>query len=72
MHSSSSYKIQQAAGEVVEWSSNNLTKVNTDKTREMVITHSKKYPTPATVFVNRYATEKFTTFKLLGVMLLTA
>ena len=60
-------EIQQAA----KWSSNNLMKVNMDKTREMVITFSKKHPTRATVFVNSNAIERVTTFKLLGVMLWT-
>ena len=46
-------------------------KVNTDKAREMIITFSKKHPTPATVFVNSNAIERVTTFKLLGVMLST-
>ena len=46
-------KIQQATDEAVEWSPNNLRKINTDKTREMVINFSKLRPTPATVFVNR-------------------
>ena len=49
----------QAADEAAEWSSNNLAKVNTDKTREMVITFSiKNHPTLATVFVNSNAIER--------------
>ena len=46
-------------------------KVNTDKTKDKVITFSKKRPTLATVFVNSNAIERITTFKRLGVMLLT-
>ena len=62
-------KIQQAADEAAEWASNNLMKVNIDKTREMAITFSKKYPTPAPVSVNGSAIERVMTFKLLGVTL---
>ena len=64
-------KIQQATDEAAEWFPNNLMKVNTDKTREMVITFPKKQPTPATVFVNSNAIKRVTTSKLLIVMLLT-
>ena len=61
-------RMQEAGNSIVEWSNNNSTKLNTKKTKEMVISFKKHPVDIPPLTLNDSNIERVTIFKLLGVL----
>ena len=52
IHDSHDSKVQPVTNEAAQWSSNNIIKINSNKTKQMTITFSKKHPNPQPVGIS--------------------
>jgi hypothetical protein len=62
-------KLQEATDSIIQWSDNNKTKLNTKKTKEMVINFKRTACSPPPLTLQDTTIERVSTFKLLGVLL---
>ncbi len=62
-------QLQLAADQACEWTRKNLMQVNSDKTKAMTMTFSRKADPAPPISVDGKDTELVTTFKLLGVVI---
>lgn len=62
-------KMQQSGDTVVQWSNLNKTKLNTKKTKEMVINFKKRPVSIPSLTLNNSVIDRVSTFKILGVLI---
>ena len=62
-------RIQVAINQACKWSAKNMKNVNSEKTKEMIISFSRKRNDVPAVIIDQKAIERTETFKLLGVLL---